>query len=103
MKFELGERVRVKSTGKVAKIKGYRIDAYYLQGNERHLVQYNLDYGTYYDNWLKEDMIEKFNTTYEFSKKFEAALADLMIDINLANKNLHMVKNFFDIKQSLNG
>jgi uncharacterized protein YodC (DUF2158 family) len=100
MKFELGQRVRIKSTGKDGKITSYRIDGYYLKGEVKEIIQYSVNTGTMYDNYFKEDSLEAFNT-YEFDKKFETGLVNLMIDINLDHENYNMVKNFADIKQSL--
>jgi hypothetical protein len=101
MKYEIGQKVRVKSTGKVGKITCYRIDGYYLQGALREVIQYSVNTGTNYDSYYMEDLLESFGT-YEFDKKFETALANLMIDINLDQENFDMVKNFNIIKQSLN-
>jgi hypothetical protein len=96
MKFKISDTVRVKATGRVAKIKSYRIDGYILHNKEIEVIQYSLSAENIYSEPYKEDAIELYD---KFDNEFERGLCDFLIDIYLANKKIDLVKKLFNEKQ----
>jgi hypothetical protein len=100
MKFNIGEKVRLRANDRVGVIRRYLISGKEINGVEKEEIKYEVNLGNYYENWFTEDQLQRYDDYYKVSDQFEIGLADMMIDINLVKENIHMVKNFFNIKQS---
>lgn len=96
-KFELADRVLIKSKGKQGDIKQYRIEgAIDKNGNVEETIKYYIKYGQYLTEWFPEDDLQLPDS---FDVDFENGLLDLLINVNLKANNLDNVKQLHNQKQ----
>ena len=98
LKFNINDKVRVRATGRLGTVIGYKYEIHLEKGVKTTKVQYSVNFGTYLIDVFKEEQITH---EFEFDKKFEIGFLNLLIDIYLSNKhrNLKMVKYLHDLKQ----
>lgn len=100
MKFELNDKVKIISTGKVGIIKAYKYERSFNYGKLHETYRYYINAGGGYFNWYDEKDL-RMDGEYEFKLKFEINFLNLLIDINLSNGNYEMVKQLNDEKVKL--
>jgi hypothetical protein len=99
MKFEIGDKVKIKSTDKEGIVKAYKIDGYLLHDKKQVVIKYCVQVGaTIYNDWYQEQHLIPF-MSYEFEKEFELGLLDFLIDIYLLNNKIDLVKQLHNQKQ----
>lgn len=92
MKYEIGQKVRVKGLTKVGQIMAYKIDGIvHSKGNIIEVIRYEINFGSYYKDWYYEKDLLPYEV-YEFDAKFEKGLKDLLIDTYLLHNKLDAVK-----------
>lgn len=101
MKYNLGDKVRLKQTGKTGEIQHYKFDTYFVNKKVHELHRYYLYLGGHNFNWYSENEIEAIGEDDKFTPKFEIGLLNLLIDINLTSGNFDMVKWCNDEKVKL--
>jgi hypothetical protein len=99
LKFELGEKVRVKSNGRTGEITQTKHETYVLYGKKYETNRYGVNLGSFYTDWYDESMLEPF-MSYEFTDKFEEGLCDFLIDTYLKHKQFHSLKKLSEQKYS---
>lgn len=101
MKFELGDRVLIKSRGKQGDIKQYRVEGFIDRDKKLvETVKYYVKYGQYLTDWFSEDDLQHLD---HFDDKFEAGLLNLLINVNLKVNNLENVKKLYEEKKRYKG
>jgi hypothetical protein len=101
MKFELEEKVRIKSTGKKGVIKAYKFETAFSYGKIRESKRYYIKIENNHFYWFDESDIEL--DEYTFDSKFELGLLGLLIDVNLLAGNYEQVSVFNEKKQQIRG
>jgi hypothetical protein len=96
--FYLGDKIKVKETGKIGEIKAYKVEGFYHGGQIVNTIKYYIRFEPYANLWLEEKDIS-YEHTYEFPAKFELNLLNLLIDINLDRKDFEMVKQLNELRQ----
>lgn len=92
--------VKLKATGRAGEITAFKEECSFKDGKLNHTKRYLISFASYINNWHDEsELVDMHN--YNFTKKFEEQLLNMMIDINLDNQNFDMVKNFSDLKKKL--
>jgi hypothetical protein len=101
MKFEIGERVKIRKTDVKGEIISYKYEKEYKQG----CIQESRRYFTKTKNsvFLWYDESELARDEYTFDPIFERKLLDDLIDIHLKNKQFDVVKKLNEEKQRLRG
>lgn len=98
LKFNLGNRVKIRATGRFGEIIGYKEELVFNKGeithSEKYLVQLNQYTSSYYDE-------EQLMFDDEIDPKVEKALLNSMIDYNLEKRNFELVKYYADLKKKL--
>jgi len=92
-KFIIGEKVKVRGSGKEGTIKNQKLETYKYQSELIMKYTYNVYFGIYNDGWFTEEQLESM-VRYSFDDEFELGLRDLMI-------NIHLDKGEFDIIREL--
>jgi hypothetical protein len=101
MKFEIGQQVRNKNTGKIGTVKQWKVEGYILLGKQVELIQYQIqNEGSYYNELVKEDLLEPAE---DFTNKIELFLIGSLIDTYLDFKRLDSVKELYEQKQKYLG
>jgi hypothetical protein len=99
MKFNLGDEVVIRATGKIGKIGHCKNEKYFVKGKLKIINSYGVIFSPYYTTgWFYEAAL---SYPLEVDPEFDEELLNLMIDINLENRNFDMVKNYSDIKYDL--
>jgi hypothetical protein len=101
VKFELEEKIRIKSTGKKGVIKGYKFETAFSYGKVRESKKYYIRIENNHFYWFDESDIAL--DEYTFDSKFELGLSELLIDVNLLAGNYEQVKIHIEQKQQLGG
>jgi hypothetical protein len=100
-KFELEEKVRIKSTGRKGIVKAFKYETAFSYGKIRHSKRYYIKIENNHFYWFDESDIEL--DEYTFDNNFELGWSELMIDVNLLAGNYEQVKIHNEIKQQLRG
>lgn len=98
MKFSLGEKVKLRATGRIGEVRMYKLEGYLHNGVEKESLKYYVHYPPYSNEWFKEDQLQH---PLEVDSKFESHFLDLLIDMNLKDGNYDMVKNYHEQKSKL--
>lgn len=98
MKYEIGEKVKVKATGRTGEIKAFRHEAFLINGKIEETIKYYILFPPYSNEWYKEDQLQHL---LEVDSKFELNFLDYLIDMNLKDRQFDMVKNFHEQKEKL--
>jgi hypothetical protein len=101
MKFEIGDKVKVKSSGIRVEIRAFKYEKAYSNG--KLLESYRYFVKTHSGNfiWFDENLLEP--EIYTFDPKFEVKLLDELIDAHLSSKQYDVVKKLNDEKNKLRG
>lgn len=98
MKFELDDRVLIKSRGKQGLVKQYRVEGFIdRNGNTYETIKYYVKFGQYLTDWFHQDDLTHVD---KYDDSFELALLDLLIDVNLKVNNLDLVRTLHTRKQN---
>jgi hypothetical protein len=91
MKFELGDKISTKTTGRVGTIVHCRKDKFIsIKGKTLTTYSYAVDFpGAFSSIWYKASEISLLD---KFEKDFELGFAKFMIDVNLTNRNFEILK-----------
>jgi hypothetical protein len=100
MKYEIGDKISTKTTGRVGVIVHTRKDKFIsVKGKTLTTYSYAVDFpGAFSSIWYKSQEISLLD---KFEKDFELFFADLMLDINLGLRNFNMVKIYAAMKNNL--
>jgi hypothetical protein len=97
MKFNLGEKIRLRSTGRLGEIIHCKHEKYIYNGKITESKRYEVHFGSYDRRWyFEQDLV----SDYEFDNKFEIELCDLLINVYLRNKKYDLVKKLYNEKQN---
>jgi hypothetical protein len=99
IQFQIGDKVRLKGTNRIGEVRAYDIKGYKLDGVVIEVIQYQCNFGGYYNDNIIEEKLEPFHS-YEFNEKFESQLVDLLIDTYLKHKQYHSLKQISEQKYS---
>jgi hypothetical protein len=101
MKFEIGDKVKVKSSGIRVEIRAFKYEKAYSNGKLLESYRYfvKTDSGNFI--WFDENLLEP--EIYTFDPKFEVKLLDELIDAHLSNMQYDVVKKLNDEKNKLRG
>lgn len=97
--FDIGETVKVKSNGKIGRIKSYKYEKFKdkksesLEESSRYFIMFN----SFSFEWVDETDLEACYK-YEFSDEFNFELFNLLIDVYLLSGNYDLVKKMNDLK-----
>jgi hypothetical protein len=100
-RFEIGQCVKVKSSGIRVEIRAFKYEKAYSNG--KLLESYRYFVKTHSGNfiWFDENLLEL--DLYTFDPKFEIKLLDVLIDAHLLNGQYDVVKKLNDEKNKLRG
>lgn len=80
MKFEIGEKVKIKSSGKIGEVKTYKKEVFWHNGKLNTVRKYYVYTDQYYNLWFDESDLDHYNS-YKFEDKFEIELLNFLINV----------------------
>jgi hypothetical protein len=99
VKYQLGERVKIKGTADTfGEITASRNDVFYHNGKLINTVKYFVLIKPHTHTWYNENDLT-LQHAYEFDNKFELALLDLLIDTYLLHKKIDLVRQLHNEKK----
>jgi hypothetical protein len=92
-KFSIGDKVRAASgnVGEITKC------VYEINEKDEETKKYYVSFGTYDTRYIVEDELKEYHK-FEFTKKYEIAFLDFLIDIYLSERNFDLVKKCIQLK-----
>jgi hypothetical protein len=95
-KFRRGDKVRTAygNVGEITKC------VYEINEKDEETKKYYVSFGTYDTRYIVEDELKEYHK-FEFTKKYELAFLDFLIDVYLSkdNRNLDLVKRYIQLKK----
>lgn len=98
MKFNLGEKVKFRATGRTGEVRMYKHELYLHNGSTKESIKYYVHFPPFTNEWYSEDQLQHL---LEVDSKFEFNFLEFLIDMNLKDGNYDMVKNFNEQKEKL--
>ncbi len=99
MKFNLDEKVRLKSMGNLGTIRKFKIEGGYNKEGQYHEdIKYLVELTKGTKEWFQERSLKP-----EFDEEFNLGFNQLLIDVNLKSGNFHYVEALNEERDRLNG
>lgn len=92
-KFAIGEKVKVRDSGREGAIVGRTYEENELKGSIKVIIKYTVNHGLYNKQWFTEEQLTR-SGEYEFNDNFEKRFLDLVIDANLVHGSFENINTW---------
>lgn len=97
MKFQIGDKVVVRATGRTGEITQWKVEQFVKNNHIETIKRYAVSNSSYYGaTWYKEEDLQLDNV---FDIEFEVGLLDLLIDVYLSARKFYLVKEMYNQKK----